>query len=101
MILEPVLQDRDFSHRGFYHHEGGSPIRIAQRNKTKLSGRVDDQVFCHPTHMGHRETRPHHELHNKVPITDSIQTVLCYALKSELLGEEITIDDEWVASERS
>ena len=44
------------------------PIRIAERYETELRCRVHDEVLRHSAEVGHRETRPHHELGDKITV---------------------------------
>ena len=51
--------------------------------------------------MRHRQTRPHHELDDKVPITHAVETVLGDGIKSELFREEFTVHSKGVSGEGS
>lgn len=79
----------------------GLPISITQSNEPELSGRINDQIFCHPADMRHSETGPHHRLNDEITVAHAPQTVLSNGLKSKFIGEEITGDDEWVSGERA
>lgn len=52
------------------------PVRVAQRDEAEFGRRIHDQVFRQPTHVHHRQTRPHEKLDDKVAIADAPHAVL-------------------------
>jgi len=73
------------------------PISIAQSNETKFCCRINNEVFRHPANMGHRERRPHQELHDKVPVSNPPQAVFGDRVEPELFCQEFSINNKRVA----
>ena len=78
-----------------------APVRVAQRDETKLRGRVDDEVLRHSADVRHREARPHHELDDEVAVAHAVHAVLRHGREAELAREELAVDRERVPRERA
>jgi aromatic ring-cleaving dioxygenase len=77
------------------------PIRITQPYEPKFRSRINDQVLGKLTQVNHAQAGPHEELGYKVSIGDSPHAVFRDRLESQVLGEELAIDEERVTCERA
>lgn len=80
---------------------GNAPVRIAERDESKLSRRVHNQILGYSTQVRHRQTGPHHELGHKVPIPHSIEAVLGNRIEPKLFRQKLPINNERVSGEGS
>jgi hypothetical protein len=87
MIDEPVLTNQFLSES----HSEDLPVSITQLDKAKLSRRVGDQVFGHPTRMQSQKTAPLQKLEDKVPISDHVHAVLSDRKEAQLVGQELSV----------
>jgi len=74
------------------------PVSISQRDVTKLCRRVNNQVFGQAAQVVHGKRAPEEELGDEVPVRNPQQGVWNHSGEAELLGQELTIDLEGVAS---
>lgn len=99
-MLDPVLNRarRQTRPSAAWMH-GHEPVRVAEGDKPKLGGRVDDEVLRHSADVGHSQAGPHQELDDEVTVTNAPKTVLRDGVEAQLLREELAVDAEGVASE--
>jgi hypothetical protein len=77
----------------------GLPVRIAECDEPKFGRGIHDQILRYPTQVRHRQTRPHQELGEKVPITHTVKAILGDRVEPELLSEEFSVNNEWISCE--
>ena len=78
IIDDPVLHDEEGVLsvgllRECVKGKRSSRVGVAELDKAKLGGRVDDQILGHPRHMPHRRRSPLKELDDKVSVPSSVQ----------------------------
>jgi hypothetical protein len=93
MIDEPVLTNQFLSES----HSEDLPVSITKLDKAKLSRRVGDQVFGHPTHVQGQKTAPLQKFENKVPISDHVHAILSDREEAQLAGQELSVQAVWVS----
>ena len=76
-----------------------APVSIAQLDKAKLGGRVDDKVLSHLGHVDHHQTRPLQKLDDEISIRNDVHRVFTQRVEAELFSQELSVDRVRISGE--